>query len=152
MLTKNNLKKGSFFAVWRIRDVYPGSRIRTVSIPDPRSSSMNLSILTPKRAEKRFLSSKKKWSGLFIPDPGSGCWLSPIPDPDPQHCFSAYITFCTFISFFADKKSERSHKRIEIKGFLNFFAWWWEDPDPSSDSRTREAKKERWDPNTAFSD
>ncbi len=40
-------------------------------------------------------------SKLFIPDPGSGCWLSPIPDPgsrgqkgtqsripdpDPQHC------------------------------------------------------------------
>ena len=57
-----------------------GSRIRTVSIPDP-GSSKNLSILTPKKAKKWFLSSKKIWSGLFIPDPGSGCWFSPIPDP-----------------------------------------------------------------------
>jgi hypothetical protein len=38
--------------VLRIRDVYPGSRIRTVSIPDPGSSSKNLSILTPKKAKK----------------------------------------------------------------------------------------------------
>jgi hypothetical protein len=31
---------------------HPGSRIRTVSIPDPGSSSKNLSILTPKKAKK----------------------------------------------------------------------------------------------------
>ncbi len=30
----------------------PGSRIRAVSIPDPRSSSKNLSILTPKKSKK----------------------------------------------------------------------------------------------------
>ncbi len=24
----------------------------------------------------------------------------------------------------------RSHKTVEIKGFLTIFAWWWEDPDP----------------------
>jgi hypothetical protein len=41
--------------VWRIRDVYPGSRIRIFSIPDPNclhpgSLSKNLSILTPKKA------------------------------------------------------------------------------------------------------
>jgi hypothetical protein len=36
-------------AVLRIRDVYPGSRIRTVSIPDPGSSSKNLSFLTPRK-------------------------------------------------------------------------------------------------------
>ncbi len=35
------------------------SRIRTVSIPDPGSSSKNLSILTRKKAKKWFLSSKK---------------------------------------------------------------------------------------------
>jgi hypothetical protein len=52
------------FAVWRIRDVYPGSRIRLFSIPDPGSelspfripdpgsSSKNLSILTLKKAKK----------------------------------------------------------------------------------------------------
>ncbi len=51
-------------AVLRIRDVYPGSRIRLFSIPDPESelypsripdpgsSSKNLSILTPKKAKK----------------------------------------------------------------------------------------------------
>jgi hypothetical protein len=31
---------------------HPGSRIRTVSIPDPGSSSKNLCILTPKKAKK----------------------------------------------------------------------------------------------------
>ncbi len=81
----------------------PGSLIRTVSIPDPGSSSKYLSILTPKKAKKWFLSSKEYDPGCSsrIPDPGSGCWLSPIPDPgsrgqkgtqsripdpDPQHC------------------------------------------------------------------
>jgi len=84
---------------------HPGSRIRTVSIPDPRSSSKNLSILTPKKSKKWFLSSKKYDPGCSsqIPDSGSGCWLSPIPDPgsrgqkgtqsripdpDPQHWYS----------------------------------------------------------------
>ncbi len=59
---------------------HPGSRIRTVSIPDPGSPSKNLSILTPK---KWFLSSRKYDPGCSsrIPDPGSGCWLLPIPDP-----------------------------------------------------------------------
>jgi hypothetical protein len=32
---------------------HPGSRIRTVSIPDPRSASKNLSILTPKKTKKK---------------------------------------------------------------------------------------------------
>ncbi len=31
---------------------HPGSRIRTVSIPDPGSSSKNLSILTPQKAKE----------------------------------------------------------------------------------------------------
>jgi hypothetical protein len=72
-----------FQAVLRIRDVYPGSRIRLFTIPDPGSelspsripdpnclhpgsripdpgsSSKNLSILTPKKAKKWFLSYKK---------------------------------------------------------------------------------------------
>jgi hypothetical protein len=45
--------------VLRIRDVYPGSRIRLfsipdphISIPDPRSASKNLSILTQKMVSK----------------------------------------------------------------------------------------------------
>ncbi len=82
---------------------HPGSRIRTVSIPDPGSSSKNLSILTPKKAKKWFLSSKKYDPGCSsripdpdadflpsrIPDPGPRVQKgtqSRIPDPDPQHC------------------------------------------------------------------
>ncbi len=73
---------------------HPGSRIRTVSIPDP-GSSKNLSILTPNKAKKWFLSSWKIWSGLFIPDPEADFLASRIPGskstqsriPDPQHCF-----------------------------------------------------------------
>ncbi len=44
-------------------DIFP-SRIQTVSIPDPGSASTNLSILTPKKNKKWFLSSRKY-------DPGS---------------------------------------------------------------------------------
>jgi hypothetical protein len=91
-------------SVWRIRDVYPGSRIRlfsisdpgsriTVSIPDPGSSLKNISILTPKKAKKWFLSSKKY---IWVVHPGSwirmltfshpgiriqGSKRHPIPDP-----------------------------------------------------------------------
>jgi hypothetical protein len=85
--------------VWRIRDVYPGSRIRLFSISDP-GSSKNLSILTPKKAKKWFLSFKKYYPGCSsripdadflpsrIPDPrsrGQKGTQSRIPDPDPQH-------------------------------------------------------------------
>ncbi len=35
-LTKPTPTRISFFPVWRIRDVYPGSRIRLFSIPDPK--------------------------------------------------------------------------------------------------------------------
>ncbi len=38
---------------------HPGSRIRIVSIPDSGSASKNLSILTPKKPKKWFLSSRK---------------------------------------------------------------------------------------------
>jgi hypothetical protein len=62
---------------------HPGSRIRTVSIPDPGSSSKNLSILTPKKAIKWFLSSKKYDPGCSsrIPDPAADFLPSRIPDP-----------------------------------------------------------------------
>jgi hypothetical protein len=65
-------------------DFFP-SRIpdRTVSIPDPGSSSKNLSILTPKKAKKWFLSSKKYDPGCSsrIPDPDADFLPSQIPDP-----------------------------------------------------------------------
>ena len=73
---------------------YPGSdffpsRIRTVSIPDLESASKNLSILTPKKPKKWFLSSRKYDPGCSsrirmltfypskIPDPG----VKKAPDP-----------------------------------------------------------------------
>ncbi len=59
---------------------HPGSRTRTVSIPDPGSSSKNLSILTPQKTKKWFLSSKKYDPGCSsrIPDPDAD--FLPIPD------------------------------------------------------------------------
>jgi hypothetical protein len=72
---------------------HPGSWIRTASIPDPGSSSKHLSILTPKKAKKWFLSSKKYDPGCSfrIPDPDAdflpsriqGSKRHPIPDPGP---------------------------------------------------------------------
>jgi hypothetical protein len=63
----------------------PRFRIRTVSIPDPGSSSKNLSILTPKKAKKWFLSSKNMirvvHPGSRIPDPDADFLPSRIPDP-----------------------------------------------------------------------
>jgi hypothetical protein len=68
---------------------HPGSRIRTVSIPDPHQRI--LSILTPKKAKKWFLSSKKydpccssRIRMLTFSNPGSriqGSKRHPIPDP-----------------------------------------------------------------------
>jgi hypothetical protein len=60
---------------------HPGSRIRTVSIPDPGSASKNLSILTQKKTKKWVLSSRKYDPGCLsrIPDPDAD--FLPIPDP-----------------------------------------------------------------------
>jgi hypothetical protein len=70
---------------------HPGSRIRTLSIPDP-GSSKNLSISNSKKAKKWFLSSKKYDPGcssrirmLTFSHPGSRGQKgtqSRIPDPD----------------------------------------------------------------------
>ncbi len=69
-------------------DFFP-SRIRTVSIPDPGSASKDLSILTPEKPKKWFLSSRKYDPGCSsrirmltfypsrIPDPG----VKKAPDP-----------------------------------------------------------------------
>jgi hypothetical protein len=64
----------------------PGSdffstRILTVSIPDPGSASKNLSVLTPKKPKKWFLSFRKYYPGCSsrIPDPDADSL--PIPDP-----------------------------------------------------------------------
>ncbi len=118
----HSLCKHLWQSVLRIRDVYPGSRIRlfsipdprsrirTVSIPDPGSSSKNLSILTAKKAKKWFLSSKKYDPGCSsripdpdadflpsrIPDPGVNKAPNPgsrIPDPDPQYWWQSVTRY-----------------------------------------------------------
>ncbi len=61
--------------VLRIRDAYPGRRIRIFSIPDSGSASKNWGILTQKIVSKL----SEIWSGLFIPDPAPD--FLPIPDP-----------------------------------------------------------------------
>ncbi len=101
-------------AVWRIRDVYPGSRIRLFSIPDPNCLHPGSRILikefkyfNPQKSNKWFLSSKKYAPGCSsripdpdadflpsrIPDPGvKQSTQSRIPDPDPQHCVLVQCT------------------------------------------------------------
>jgi hypothetical protein len=91
---------------------HPGSRIRTVSIPDPGSelspsripdpgsASKNLSVLTPK---KWFLSSRKYDPGCSsrIPDPDADFYPSRIPDPgvkkapDPGSGSATLLQLCT---------------------------------------------------------
>ncbi len=73
--------------VFRIRDVYPWSRIQNFSYRDPGSASKNLSILTQKIASKL----SEIWSRLFIPDLDPD--FLPIPDPDSQHRKQLFIFF-----------------------------------------------------------
>ncbi len=76
-------------------DFFP-SRIRTVSIPDPGSSSKNLSILTPKKPKNWFLSSKNYDPGCssrirmltFYPSRIPGSKRHSIPDPQHWYIFN----------------------------------------------------------------
>jgi hypothetical protein len=70
-----------FFPSW-IPD--PGFELSPSRIPDPGSSSKNLSILTPKKAKKWFLSSKNYDPGCSsrISDPDADFLPSRIPDPE----------------------------------------------------------------------
>jgi hypothetical protein len=74
--------------------LHPGSRIRTVSIPEPGSSSKNLSILTPKKAKKWFLSSKKYDLGYSsrILDPDADFLPSRISQTKPCIKWTAQST------------------------------------------------------------
>jgi hypothetical protein len=73
----------------------PGSELSPSRIPNPRSSSKNLSILTPKNPKKWFLSSKKYDPGCSSRIRMLTFYPSRIPDPevkrhripDPQHWF-----------------------------------------------------------------
>jgi hypothetical protein len=74
-----------FVSVLRIRDVYPGSRIRLFSIPDPNclhpGSRLRIKEFKYFYAKKWFLSSRKYDPGCSsrIPDPDAN--FLPIPDP-----------------------------------------------------------------------
>ncbi len=72
--------------VLRIRDVYPGSRIRLFFIPDPASERSPSRIrlkeflyFNPQKTKKMVSKLWKIWSKLFIPDPDAD--FLPIPDP-----------------------------------------------------------------------
>jgi hypothetical protein len=85
---------------------HPGSRIRTVSIPDPGSASKYFN-LTPKKTKKWFLSSRKydpgcssrirmlTFSPSRIPDPG----VKKAPDPGSRIrirntvCLERYVLY-----------------------------------------------------------
>ncbi len=103
----------------RIRDVDPGSDFFSSWIPNPRIPDPNclhpgsririteFKCFNPKKMVSKL---NKIWSGLFIPDPGSGCWhlltfypsriqgskRHRIPDPDPQHWFPFAWSILTF--------------------------------------------------------
>ncbi len=93
----------------RIWDVYPGSRIRLFSIPNPGSElspsripDPHQSILTPKKPKKWFLSSRKYDPGCSYRIPDAD--FLPIPDPGSR-----------------GQKGTGSRIRIRNTGFMNCF-------------------------------
>ncbi len=98
-------------AVLRIQDVYPGSRIRLFSIPDPNCLHPGSRVLikefkyfNPKKSKKWFLSSKK-YCMIWVVHPGSRIRMLTFshpgsriqgskrhPIPDPQHW--PLVSFC----------------------------------------------------------
>ncbi len=107
----------------RIRDVYPWSRIRLFSIPDPGFTSKNLSILP----ENLFFKLLEIWSWLFVqnpdpvPDPaykfwcGSGCgsgFSKRRRIPDPQHCTQHCLSV---LSLFIYLSGENTHLAWSVR-------------------------------------
>ncbi len=77
------------WAVLRIRDVYPGSRIRIYPSRISDLGSIRFRIPNLHQRISEFLTQKvvsklsEIWSGMFIPDPGSWFFYpSRIPDPE----------------------------------------------------------------------
>jgi hypothetical protein len=60
------------------------------------------------------------------PDPDPSFFIIDLQDANKKRIkkkfFCIVIFEGTFISFFKDKKSKRSHKTVEIKVFLTIFA------------------------------
>ncbi len=100
---------------------HPGSRIRTVSIPDP-GSSKNLGILTPKSKKRWFLSSKKYDPGCSSRIPGSKRY--PIPDPG-----SGSATLPSAL-----KRGHPTLQNMNLKFLLLWVIFGLLDPDPDSES------------------
>ena len=100
---------------------HPGSELSHPRSPDPGSSSKNLSILTPKKAKKWFLSSKKYDPGCSsrIPDPDADFLPSRIPDPgvkkhpipDPGSRIRIRNTGATFLEHLAVYQDEEEEER-----------------------------------------
>jgi hypothetical protein len=67
---------------------------------------------------------------LTHPHPDPGLFVSDIQDTNKKYFFCLLLFEGIFTSFVKDKNSWRSHKTVEIKVFLTFFAWWWKDPEP----------------------
>jgi hypothetical protein len=138
---EKNSRNKKVASVWRIRDVYPGSRIRLFSIPDPNCLHPGSRILikefkyfNPKKAKKWFLSSKKYDPGCSsrIPDPNVDFLPSRIPDPgvkkapnpgsriripDPQH----WVSYCTPNTFLQLAKGSLIAFRAIEKGYQTSF-------------------------------
>ncbi len=106
----------------RIRDVYPGSRIRIFSIPDTRSVNKNSGIVT----KKIVLSSRKYDPGgsyrirILIPEPG----VKKAPDPGSG---SATLNFY----YYTERACTRgeAEKNLATSAFFfsrsaAFLRWW----------------------------
>jgi hypothetical protein len=99
--------------VLQIRDVYPRSRIRIFSIPDPVSTSKNLSILTQKIVFKLSENDPGCSSRIRKPHPDPVFYPSRIPDsmirkaPDPGSA-TATLNFnvCTKQSGFKNESNK----------------------------------------------
>ena len=113
----------------RIRDVYPGSRIRTVSMQDPgyRIRIKEFKYFNPKKPKKWYLSSRKYDPGCSsrkrmlsfypsrIPDPG----VKKAPDPGSGSATLLFIIdgaqhIICIVSSTVDKK---------VSGFTFYFRW-----------------------------
>ncbi len=106
-------RKNKYHAVLRIRNVYPGSRIRIrIRIfPHPRIRIKEFKYLTQKIVSKL----REIWSGLFIPDPDP--YFLPIPDPgsrgqkgtgfwipDPHHWYHVIHVWVVDLIFWMSMK------------------------------------------------
>jgi hypothetical protein len=84
---------------------------QTYSIPDPGSASKNLSILTQIMVTKLY----EIWSGLFIPDPGSGTlhpfYPSRITNPNVKKAPGPGSGTLKFVQFYENENRQISQQK-----------------------------------------